>query len=502
MCPLSQILGLHNRLKYLDSDGSYNGPLELGITDKLEIEGGGSIVAIKVGSLSSDTPGSGVELDATTTRAMEIHADDNNTARAVGTQGRAIFGRMMAYADNACEDWGVHGLSKFSGVAKTGNVSAGVVGAFESTGTCSTATGSGNTFCAGVMGRLGGGGTFTIGSGTLLAGVMAFYNTLTAKAFTNTGTCAFLATASDIAGTGDWDYGLYLDSNTCTTGITVGTTAEKGLYVTGTWGAGFDNGAICIGTGSTAIEHGSVADSVVVERVNVTAQITGGNYFMGKYMNLASSGSFGATGFIMGNYTKVTVAHLVQEVYGVRGRVCVDATQTGDTSNQFIGMFGAVELAAVAFALADTGGCYGVLGTAGIASGGTLDQPLLGGYFECNPESAIAGLTCASRHRMIGYTDYGIDVLCQTNNHTAAIRIAPEQSAKVAVGISFEVAAGSGKINHIMKFEDSTSCGVNTSGNVGGAQQSDAIIKIDVAGTDYYVPAFTATNVTGDWSDF
>jgi hypothetical protein len=167
--------------------------------------------AIRVGSLSSTTAGSGMLIDATHTRAVEVHVDDNDTARAVGTQGRAIFGRTMIYANNACEDWGIDGLSKMSGVAKTGNVSAGVVGRFETTGTCSTATGSGNTFVAGVMGRLGLGSGFTIGASTYACGVLSFYNTAAASDPTGERTVAYMATASDIAGTGDWDYGVFLE---------------------------------------------------------------------------------------------------------------------------------------------------------------------------------------------------------------------------------------------------------------------------------------------------
>jgi hypothetical protein len=180
-------------------------------TAGIYMPGGTAMKAMRIGTLSSTTAGSGATLDATITRIVEVHADDNDTARAVGTQGRAIFGRTMIYADNACEDWGIDGLSKMSAVAKTGNVSAGVVGRFESTGTCSTATGSGNTFVAGVMGRLGGGGTFTLGAGTYACGVLSFYNTSTTNDFTGDRTCAFMATASDIAGTGDWDYGLFIE---------------------------------------------------------------------------------------------------------------------------------------------------------------------------------------------------------------------------------------------------------------------------------------------------
>lgn len=229
MCPVANALRLDSRLAELDSDGSYNGPLELGATDQIEMAGGGTVVAIKVGALSSATPGSGVELSATTTRAMEIHADDNNTARAVGTQGRAIFGRMMVYADNACEDWGVHGLSKVSGVAKTGNVSAGVVGAFETTGTCQVSTGSGNSFVAGVMGRIGTSGSVTLDTGTYAACVMAFGNNQNSNAFTGTGFCGFFATVTDVGTAETFDYGLLIDTSCAVTGIQINTTSGVGI---------------------------------------------------------------------------------------------------------------------------------------------------------------------------------------------------------------------------------------------------------------------------------
>ena len=58
---------------------------------------GSAAKAIRVGTLSSTAAGSGMKIDATNTRAVEIHVDDADTARAVGTQGRAIFGRTMIY---------------------------------------------------------------------------------------------------------------------------------------------------------------------------------------------------------------------------------------------------------------------------------------------------------------------------------------------------------------------------------------------------------------------
>jgi len=169
------------------------------------------------GTLSSTTAGSAVTVDSTNNIVVEVHADDGDEALGSEVTARAIDGRFMNYASAAAETWGIQGKCKVSTLAMTANVKAGVVGAFESTGTCSLATGSGNTFVAGVMGRLGLAANMTLASGTYAVGVLSFYSTADASDPTGEYTCAFMSTASDIAGTGDWDYGLYLED--CTMGI-------------------------------------------------------------------------------------------------------------------------------------------------------------------------------------------------------------------------------------------------------------------------------------------
>jgi hypothetical protein len=226
--------------------------------------------AIKVGSLSSDTPGSGAKLDATTTRAVEVNADDNNTARAVGTTNRAIYGRLMIYADNACEDWGLHGLSKVSSVAKTGNVSAGVVGAFESTGECSTASGQGNTYCAGVMGRVGTGGTFTIGAGTKVACLLAFGNNANANAFTNAGYVGVCVALTDIGTAEVLDVGLDIEASSCVTGIEINTVSGTAIdFPSGsTYGK-----ALAYGTFGTPVAFGDDEPFEIHGRLDANAKV-------------------------------------------------------------------------------------------------------------------------------------------------------------------------------------------------------------------------------------
>ena len=339
------------------------------------------------------------------------------------------------------------------------------------------------------------------GAHTVDINLCGYESTLNSSgSFTADTLSAYVANISN--GTTLWQRGLQIDADSCDTGVSIGATTGSALHISGKWGTGYNTAGILIAAdqAGTALALGATTAGYQGIYLNLTATVTGGENLHGIYTKLSTAGAM-VDGFIIGNYTRVNIDHVGYENYAVWGRMNVTVAQTGDTGNQYIGVFGSVGFAAGAHALAATGGGYGVQGTASIASGGTLDQPLLGGYFECNAVDNIAGLTCASRHRMLGYCDYGVDVLIQSNNNVAAIRIAPEDSAVVAVGISFEVAAGSGKINHIMKLEDSTNCGVNTSGNVAGNQASDALIKIDVGGTDYYLAAYVAGSVTGEWAD-
>ena len=96
-------------------------------------------------------------------------------------------------------------------------------------------------------------------------------------------------------------------------GIVLGASVDDSqIAIINTWGTGFNSAAILIAADNagTALALGAVAASVIIERVNLTAEITGGNYLMGKYMTLATSESFGATGFMIGHYIRIDCAHV------------------------------------------------------------------------------------------------------------------------------------------------------------------------------------------------
>ena len=265
--------------------------------------------------------------------------------------------------------------------------------------------------------------------------------------------------------TPDMGTGLLIDSNCSSSTIALLAAAGTGFNVASVLIAGDQAG--------TALAYGSSAASICTERVNATAQITGGNYWMGRYAQYATSGSFGATGFIMGNYSKVTVAHLVQEVYAQRGRVSITANLTGDTGNQYIGSIGYVDVAAsLTLALADTGGIYGVLGHVDVGASTTCDQPIQGGYFDTSLiKSNIAGETSCVKLRAGGgsdsYTDYGLNVELESNNILAAMYMATKTSCVCPIGLHFN--ATSGSITTALSFTGTSTYLADFSGSSGAA---------------------------------
>ncbi len=388
-------------------------------------------------------------------------------------------------------------------VAKTvvfGLYAAGLMGTIESNGGFHAGDGASASYpCqAGVIGRPGG-SSITVDSGAVLAGIAALSNTSSISA---TGDYAGLFVGRCQSSTDAFGTGLLIQDSAATTGVSVGACAGAGVAVTGAWGAGYNTAGILIAAdqAGAAVALGSSDSGWCITRTNVTAAATTGSYIFGEYVTIATSATM-VDGFIMGKYVKVNLAHVAYENYAIRGRMCVDVAQTGNTGNQYLGLFGAVEFAAGAHALRVTGGGYGVLGTASIASGGTIDQPLIGGYFECNAVDTQGGsVTTASRHRMLGYCNYGVDVLCQTTNNVAGIRVNPDDSAKLDVGILFEGSSG-GNITHAFKFAANDKTEGAYVAEITFDATSDGMIKIDVAGTDYYIPFWNAAGLNNEWAD-
>jgi hypothetical protein len=279
-----------------------------------------------------------------------------------------------------------------------------------------------------------------------------------------------------------------------------GTPTGSQLSITGTWGTGFSNAGIYI---SRTIA--SQAATSCIERRDITATITGGNYLMGSYNTYVTGASFGATGFLIGEYIRIDCAHLVQDSYAVWGKCAISGAQPGNTSNQHVGVFGSMSIDGVACDLAATGGCYAVLGVASIATGGTLDQPLYAGYFDAGSVDNIAGTVDCVRTIMRNYCDHGVDVHCYTNNNEAGLRFMPTDAARLSSGIKFYASAtgGQGYIHHAMEFvaADMKDGAYATAVAITDADDADGVIKIDCAGTHYYIPFYDASVIDKEWAD-
>ena len=291
-------------------------------------------------------------------------------------------------------------------------------------------------------------------------------------------------------------------------GIVLGASVDDSqISIINSWGTSFNNAAILIAADNagTALALGTVADSVIIERVNLTAEITGGNYLMGKYMTLATSETFGATGFLIGHYIRIDCAHVVQDSYAIWGKCAISGAQPGDTSNQHVGVFGSMSIDGVACALAATGGCYAILGVASIATGGTLDQPLIAGLFDAGSVDNITGLVIGVKALMRNYCDYGVEVHCYTNNNIAGIHLIATDAARMGSGIKFEASAVGGQsyIHHAFRFLDadmSDGAYVATT-TITDADDADGVIKIDCNGTHYYIPFYDASVIDTEWAD-
>ena len=310
--------------------------------------------------------------------------------------------------------------------------------------------------------------------------------------------------------------GLTWHSNSATdlVGLLVApaTAIAAGLHIAGPWDEGFNSAGILIAadTAGTALALGTAATSWTFERVNVTAAATAG-YIMGKYVTIATSAAIGDDGtgnvgsMIMGHYVKVTIAHQAWENYAIRGRMIVSVDQDDGFGNQYMGLFGGVEFAAGTYDLAASGGGYGVLGTANIAAGSTFDQPLLAGYFDCNPLSDIAGETAAVKARMQGYTDWGLSVLCQTSLGFAGVYIRTQDAAILPAGIKFEANAGGGVsyINHAFWFfaADMTDGAYVAATAIDTPETAQGVIKINCNDTNYYIPFYDDGDIDTEWAD-
>ena len=255
------------------------------------------------------------------------------------------------------------------------------------------------------------------------------------------------AGAASVKVTGVAAIGLEISGATTSHAISISAAQTgSGLHIGDTWKLGFSDGAINIGADAT-IAFGSAADTICVERFDVSAQMgTAEKYVMGKYMTLGTSGAGAGTilqhGIWIGDYAKLTIAHNTTDAYATRGRTVLSGTLAG---NQFIGVMGQFEVTEAA-TLEATGGGYGVYGSVTSSGSGTCNRNVAAGYFTMRPNTIdLAGDQYAVVADMggSGYADYGFGANVGNNNTAAAIRVQTTDSAVLPIGLLFTATSGS-----------------------------------------------------------
>jgi len=235
--------------------------------------GGAATQPIKIGVLSSDTPGSGVILNDSNLRVVDVHAEDNDVASAntAITLSAGRF-RLVRYASSVAEDYALHGLVKYTtGVTKS-RWGAGVIGAAETSGTVTL-----SNLTTGVLGRFGTSATLTLtGASDRIAAVTAFNNNTVALAGSGKAV-GLLVMETDVGTPQDLDYGLEIQADAAATGIKLGTVSATGIDIgtaaTGlTFTGGYTTTAIQLGTSGSKMTLAAHDDHAI--DINVTSAST------------------------------------------------------------------------------------------------------------------------------------------------------------------------------------------------------------------------------------
>jgi hypothetical protein len=335
-------------------------------------------------------------------------------------------------------------------------------------------------------------GAFTTGISIAADGTTAIAVT---SAFTGTTGFSFAGTATD----GIKISGACVDAieisgaNTAYALNISGNQTGSAIHVGGTWKLGFSDAAISIGSDAT-VAFGSVADTICLERFDVSAQMGAAEkYVMGRYMTLGTSGAGAGTvlqhGIWIGDYAKITVAHDTTDAYATRGRTVLGGTLAG---NQFIGVMGQVEITGAA-TLEATGGGYGVYGSITSSGSGASNRHVAAGYFTLRPNT----INLAGEQNCIvadmggsGYADYGLLATCGNNNlGQALIGLRCTDSAVVPSGIKFDFSSGS--ITHALEFSATGGCLTTQAADVAGDNTSHKL-AIDIGGSTYYLAIWSS----------
>jgi len=424
MCPVAKALSLDQRLKYLDSDGSFNGPLQL---DTVDVD---TIVSVETAKFGTAAGSTGVALDGTDPdQVLQAHGYISSAVAAGAYAGTYTSLTAVATQTNNVSLFGM-----WAELYLTGNISlpqnnAAIWGNLEmADATGSLTLAGGIAWHAAIIGTVIAPDGLVVSSGGQLAGLMARSH-LTAG-YTATG--AYIAGVAVNKGSSNaaWPYGIYIESSateeaisigTSVTAITIGATTTAAILISGTataaqisitgsWGSGLTNGAILIGNYSVAKALGAISEHYIGQCIHLSAAIDDDSNVIGLHSKFTTTGAC-ASAVVQPVYGRVDVAHNIADGYGLRGHVAIGGSDPN--VSQLFSVFASMTTTACQIQTAGTIALFGgtISGTADIDRAGST-ATLCGMYINWDEQNAMTVPTYGVmlNVRENGRMDYGFAV--------------------------------------------------------------------------------------------
>ena len=325
------------------------------------------------------------------------------------------------------------------------------------------------------MGRLGLASGFTIGAGTYACGVLAFYNILAASDPTGEYTCAFMATASDIAGIDDWDYGLYLeditigiDIDSCTTGMEFGGTyASHGINMQAATPNTSDDdlSLVRIGGYDTALALSSaITANTMIHTIHIDSQANPGSsmWLVGSYNKIKVSTADQANTNAVPVMIRADIGKPIASFYGVQSHLSFSST--GDCSSEVIA------------------GSFQTYGTAAVGTG-----------YHWGVKSDLRAINTPSGAGHTSACFFGVG----TVSCSCGVYIEPLATTTMYSGVYLHAAGnmtnaievgGATNVTYLLKFNAAAGV-IVTDTNTPGAAATHKI-KCQVGGTDFYLAGY------------
>jgi hypothetical protein len=444
-------------------------------------------MVIETGTYAS-AASKGVTLSATNFRPVTFLFDDGGSALGAANY-RGVLSRVYL-AESQTGQIALRAMRGQVKVASTKNLNIGtnemnaingIEGYIELAGTHTIGA---NTRVAGVHSLVEVNDDVTLTTGGKLVGVYAELSQVTAKTVSGIGSAGFLVDRLDSDHSTNqalWTTGMVIASGATVTGINIGTCTD-GIIFTGTvtekcidFGQVTLSGDSCCNIWSYGDGDGAVtkviSDYFFVTRINYASTTNPGSEVLTScaFNKISVTTAHQANLDIQGIAMTIDVGKNVGYAHAIEGLVDITASCTTSTGTVIGGKF-ALDFssgATLTHGIGDNASAVlGLItGTGGYAGG--METSL----FEARKEGATT-------------IDHGLWVNVLTGG-------------TVTNGIRF---GGAGSITYALDFDGTDGgSGAKVVQATMDGDVADALIKVSIDGTAYYVPAFNAAGITGEW---